>query len=67
MYDNPIAGKLAFDLIQALDTCFQTAWNVLQSPESVARLRKITLIPDLETDPHVHCAGLHYHPVRGIT
>ena len=65
VYDNPIEGKLAFDRISALDICFQTTWNALQSPENVARLRKITGIQDLETDPYVHGAGLHYHPERG--
>ena len=65
VYDNPIEGKLAFDHIQALDECFQTAWNALESPDTVARLRKITGIQDLETDPHVHGAGLHYHPTHG--
>ena len=63
VYDNPIEGKLAFDRIEALSPAFQTAWNALQAPESVERLRKITRIPDLETDPHLHGAGLHYHPV----
>ena len=65
VYDNPIEGKLAFDQIQALSPPFQSAWNALQSPESVQKLRKITRIPELQTDPHVHGAGLHYHPVRG--
>ena len=66
VYDNPIESKLAYDRIDALEQpVFQTAWRALQSSENVDLIRKITGIQELENDPHLHGAGLHYHPRGG--
>ena len=67
VYDNPIEGKLVYDNIQALtqhDPVYGSLWNWLQSTQMIDLLQKITGIPNLETDPHLHGAGLHYHPVN---
>ena len=66
VYDNPIEGKLANDHVEVLgkhDAVFKSMWDVLQSSETIEVVRRITSIPDLENDPHLHGAGLHYHPV----
>lgn len=67
VYDNPIEGKLALDdveLMKRLDDIYKDMWDQLQSMELVAMLSNVTGIPGLENDPHLHGAGLHYHPVR---
>jgi len=44
------------------DPAFQTLWQILQSDQMVDLVKRITGIPNLEKDPHLHGAGLHYHP-----
>ena len=66
VYDNPIEGKLAYDRVDTLDQpVIAMAWKALQSSENVELIRRITSIPELENDPHLHGAGLHYHPRGG--
>mmetsp|Transcript_8728 Transcript_8728/g.13851 ORF Transcript_8728/g.13851 Transcript_8728/m.13851 type:complete len:260 (+) Transcript_8728:116-895(+) len=65
VYDNPIEGKLANDDVESMarhHTVFEKMWRTLQSDKLVALLQKITDIEGLENDPHLHGAGLHYHP-----
>ena len=65
VYDNPIEGKLAHDNLEAMaehDTVFRYMWKVLQSEALIMLLHNITGIDGLENDPHLHGAGLHYHP-----
>jgi hypothetical protein len=63
VYDNPIEQKKARDVagILALEKVFAR----LESPEVLARVRRITGIPDLEVDPHRHGAGLHCYERGG--
>lgn len=63
-YWNPIEKKYAkntFDTLPAYTRLFAT----LQSDDFVARMRELTGIADLEADPHLHGAGIHYHPRGG--
>ena len=66
VYDNPIEGKLANDNIKAMakhDAIFGSMWTLLQSQDMIEVVKRITAMPDLENDPYMHGAGLHYHPV----
>ena len=66
VYDNPIEGKLANDNVVAQakhDAIFGSMWEVLQSPDMIELVKQITSIHNLENDPYLHGAGLHYHPV----
>lgn len=64
VYDNPIERKYArndFDGLPLIARVFST----LQSSATIDAMRTISGIPDLENDPHLHGAGLHYHPRGG--
>jgi hypothetical protein len=63
-YWNPLEKKYAkntFDGLPAYNRLFAT----LQSDEFVMRMRELTGIAGLEADPHLHGAGVHYHPRGG--
>jgi hypothetical protein len=63
-YHNPIEIKYARDDVFALPAAARV-FEALQSEAFLARLRELTGIADLEADPHLHGAGLHYHPRGG--
>ena len=63
-YDNPIEKKFARDDVASIPAAAR-AFAALQSEEFLGRLRALTGIEDLEADPHLHGAGLHYHPRGG--
>lgn len=63
-YWNPLEKKYALNLFSD-KPIVQKVFNELQSEEFIDRLKQITRIPDLQTDPHMHGAGLHYHPTNG--
>eukprot|EP00282_Hemiselmis_andersenii_P011221 CAMPEP_0114118108 /NCGR_PEP_ID=MMETSP0043_2-20121206/5409_1 /TAXON_ID=464988 /ORGANISM="Hemiselmis andersenii, Strain CCMP644" /LENGTH=388 /DNA_ID=CAMNT_0001210581 /DNA_START=60 /DNA_END=1226 /DNA_ORIENTATION=+ len=65
VYDNPIEGKLAMDDVRRMENhadVFRDMWKELQSTGLVSLLSNVTGIDGLENDPHLHGAGLHYHP-----
>lgn len=65
-YNNPLEVKYTTNRIDALRTpAIAKVFASLQSDDTMARMRRITEIPDLETDPFLHGAGLHYHPRGG--
>lgn len=39
-----------------------SVFDSLQHPDTVDFVRRLTGIPDLEADPHLHGAGLHAYP-----
>lgn len=63
-YDNPIERKFARDDVASMPAAAR-AFAALQSEEFLGRLRALTGTEDLEADPHLHGAGLHYHPRGG--
>lgn len=63
-YYNPIENKFAMNKFDGLDVV-QKVFAALQSPEFIELVTKITGIPNLENDPHLHGAGLHCHPREG--
>ena len=66
MYDNPVEGKLAHDNVERMaqhNPIWASLWDVLQSEAMIDMVKQISSIPDLENDPFLHGAGLHYHPV----
>ncbi|KAJ1479443.1 hypothetical protein T484DRAFT_1814200 [Baffinella frigidus] len=42
----------------------QEVWAALQSAGVLSLMQSLSGIVGLEHDPHLHGAGLHYHPVR---
>jgi hypothetical protein len=65
-YNNPIEVKYTMDRFDAAKTpTICLVFEKLQSGDFVQMIRRITDIPDLENDPHLHGAGLHFHPQGG--
>jgi len=68
IYDNPIEGKLAIDkrALEALPAPegdeMRKIFELFQSEPFIDLMRQVTTMPELEADPHLHGAGLHYHP-----
>lgn len=46
----PTLNKINHDKTPTISSVFST----LQSPDTIAMIRRITHIPDLENDPHLH-------------
>lgn len=65
VYDNPIERKKACDRIYKCSASIQRVFWALQSEEFVSLIRQITGIHNLENDPHMHGAGLHFHENGG--
>ena len=63
-YDNPIENKFTLNNFEGLVNTTKT-FERLQSPEFVNALKVITGIPNLESDPVLHGAGLHAYPNGG--
>jgi hypothetical protein len=63
-YRNPIEIKYAHASMESLPAAARV-FAALQSEAFVARMRALTGIADLEADPHLHGAGLHFHPRGG--
>lgn len=63
-YWNPIEKKYALNRFSHHDE-FQKLFTFLQSEECVNLISNVTGIDNLETDPHLHGAGLHFHPPGG--
>jgi len=65
-YDNPIEQKYALnDFTHPALSDVKGVFDGLQTDATVALMRRITGIHDLETDPHLHGAGLHAYPKGG--
>jgi len=64
-YWNPIEKKKAFNKFHTHPQFQCLFQDVLQSPVLLDYIRSISGIHNLETDPHLHGAGLHYHPKGG--
>jgi len=60
-YNNPLEQKYALNQLIGLPR-IQSVFNELMSTSVLATLREITMINNLETDPHFHGAGLHAYP-----
>lgn len=65
-YNNPLERKYACndfssDRVKGIARVF----DALQSEELLGYLRQITGIDDLETDPTLHGAGIHFYPHNG--
>lgn len=63
-YWNPIEKKYAKNKFTD-DSLYTRVFDVLQTDEFVNLVRQITGIENLESDPHLHGAGVHYHPRGG--
>lgn len=64
MYDNPLEKKFALDQLAGLPHV-SSLMDVLQSDYFVGLMRCVTGIPNLESDPYMHGAGLHAYPAGG--
>jgi Rps23 Pro-64 3,4-dihydroxylase Tpa1-like proline 4-hydroxylase len=63
-YYNPIEHKYALNKFDE-GSAAARVFDLMQSQEFVDLVRRATGIPTLEADPHLHGAGLHYHPRGG--
>lgn len=65
-YWNPIEKKFAMNNFKSEDlVMIKNLFDTLQSDYFVDLMKKLTGIDNLESDPHLHGAGLHYHPTGG--
>jgi Rps23 Pro-64 3,4-dihydroxylase Tpa1-like proline 4-hydroxylase len=64
LYNNPIEKKYALNNFEKLLN-YNDLFKQLQTPEFVNIISQITSIKNLENDPHLHGAGVHYHPNGG--
>lgn len=64
-YDNPIERKYSLNRVSPNLFWVTKFFEDLQSDDFVRRIRHITNIDDVEIDPYLHGAGLHYHPRGG--
>lgn len=60
VYNNPIEKKHALTDFSSLPQ-FKQLFELLQTNEFVELIKKISGISNLESDPHLHGAGLHQH------
>jgi Rps23 Pro-64 3,4-dihydroxylase Tpa1-like proline 4-hydroxylase len=65
IYNNPIEVKYANDHIERMNENVQKIFYLLSSDHITNIFSKISNIPNLEYDPHLHGAGLHAHPRYG--
>lgn len=63
-YWNPIEKKYALNKFEDLPE-YLKIYNELQSDEFVKKMSEITGITNLENDPHLHGAGIHFYPSGG--
>lgn len=63
-YWNPIEKKYALNDFSNRPVT-KSVFDFLQTDEFVKRIADITSIPLLQSDPHLHGAGIHYHPRGG--
>lgn len=65
-YNNPIEKKYTMDKISSTKyPQIAEVFGALMSEQVISQVRRLTGIADLEADPHLHGAGLHYHPHGG--
>ncbi len=60
IYNNPIEKKYALTDFSALPQ-FKDLFALLQTDQFVELVKKVSGIDNLESDPHLHGAGLHQH------
>lgn len=64
-YINPIEYKYAMDKLEYMESNTKNLFYAYCHEQFVDLIKKITDIPNLEFDPFLHGAGLHYHPRGG--
>lgn len=65
IYNNPLEHKYSHNEINLMPQEFQKIFEALQNSIFIDLIKKITDIPNLENDPLLHGAGLHFYPKRG--
>lgn len=64
-YNNPLEYKYAHNTIDTLPQSFKNVFTLLQGPVFMDLMKQITGIKNLENDPYLHGAGLHFYPNKG--
>lgn len=64
-YINPIEYKYARDKLELMGPTTATLLQAYCTEPFLKLMRQVTGIPNLEFDPYLHGAGLHYHPPGG--
>jgi Rps23 Pro-64 3,4-dihydroxylase Tpa1-like proline 4-hydroxylase len=63
-YWNPIEKKFAMNRFEDHPS-YHDLFAFMQTDEFVTTMKQITGISNLEKDPHLHGAGIHFHPKGG--
>ena len=63
-YWNPIEKKYALNNFDNNDV-YRELFEFMQTSEFIDTIKHISDIPNLENDPYLHGAGVHYHPTGG--
>lgn len=63
-YNNPIEKKFALNNFENLEL-YNYLFNILQNDKFIMLMSEICEIADLEKDPYLHGAGLHFHKRHG--
>ena len=64
-YNNPLEHKYSHNEINKLSEEYQKIFHMLQSDSFINLIKQITNIQNLENDPLLHGAGLHFYPNHG--
>jgi len=62
VYNNPIECKFACDTQSEFPDAIRRLFDLYKSQPFLDLIKRITNIQNLEHDPYLHGAGLHYHP-----
>mmetsp|Transcript_24429 Transcript_24429/g.78499 ORF Transcript_24429/g.78499 Transcript_24429/m.78499 type:complete len:269 (+) Transcript_24429:169-975(+) len=65
IYNNPIECKFTSTDLERSPPSIQKYFAAVQSDDFLEVVRGISGIPNLEQDPHIHGAGIHFHPTGG--
>lgn len=64
-YMNPLEVKYALDRPEYMGNSVVNVFNTLSHSKVIEKISKVFGIPNLEYDPYMNGAGLHYHPRNG--
>jgi len=65
VYDNPLERKLTCSDAACFPQPLRRVLDAVTNASFVTLLRRITGVQDLQHDPHLHGAGLHFYPTGG--
>jgi len=64
-YNNPLEGKFACDDRSSMPPVFQDLFKLFNDDAFLELMKQVSGVRELEVDPHLHGAGVHYYPSGG--